>query len=598
MASFQPVCVGIVEANDGYSHHIQEALRELGFGLKLISSAEDFKQAHVVIFSDSGSIELAAQSLQDRGLWSSLNEYLKSGRPYLGVSTGMHVLFENSDDHPELELLGLLPGSVGKLESWDVPVPHMGWNDISCVDPSVVASGGYAEDAPSLYFAHTFCIHPSPENIPHITSVTDYGDQRFISAIVKDNITGVQFHPELSGPTGLNFLKEYIDKLQTNGFAAATGSISGLEDFGELQALPMTMPSVRVAALVNDRKSAAEAFADGADEVMQMHPFNEASTVNTSAFVPIPIAAYFSQGISFESAERHLCSGASRIVVPMDEAMRAVVDFLTTGVATGDTVIERLSRRYGAHAVVVEISAERKLLENPMQPFKRPATSTGDSTALADTVDPTVYDEESFPTLGAAHSVCNSAMDAVHTGGDSGMVQIIAEQDDEHDMLAMLRGMGRTVVHLAEEQADLLYALEDGESETDNKKSKDSLSRMTHCWFSVSVPANAGGSENEKIVRAIDAVVLAKACEILGAGEILLRGTTSDKAFDRPLLNAVQNAVSISVLAAPTTGVSVTSNDYIEVFERTRIKAVAVAPDGPSVREVKESLRSTGVIVR
>ena len=206
----------------------------------------------------------------------------------------MHVLFENSDDHPELEFLGLLPGSVGKLESWDVPVPHIGWNDTSCVDFSVVASGGYAENAPSvrihripfeleprpiitshasllslqLYFAHTYCINPSPDNIPLITSVTDYGDQRFISAIVKDNITGVQFHPELSGPTGLNFLKQYIDKLQTNGFVVAhTEPTSRLEDFGELQALPMTMPSIRVAAVVYDRNTAAEAFADGADEV-------------------------------------------------------------------------------------------------------------------------------------------------------------------------------------------------------------------------------------------------------------------------------------------------------------------------------------------
>ncbi len=97
--------------------------------------------------------------------------------------------------------------------------------------------------------------------------MTDYGDQRFISTIVKDNITGVQFHPELSGPTGLNFLKEYIDELQLNGFAAPAESTLRLEDFGELQALAMTVPSVRVAALVNNRNSAAEAFAHGADEV-------------------------------------------------------------------------------------------------------------------------------------------------------------------------------------------------------------------------------------------------------------------------------------------------------------------------------------------
>ncbi len=96
----------------------------------------------------------------------------------------MHVLFESSDDHPELDLLGLLPGSVGKLESWDVPVPHIGWNDISCVNPSVVASGGYLEDAPSVSILnncndsacrynktmHTFLSYSSISHI-HIVSI-------------------------------------------------------------------------------------------------------------------------------------------------------------------------------------------------------------------------------------------------------------------------------------------------------------------------------------------------------------------------------------------------------------------------------------------
>lgn len=76
-----------------------------------------------------------------------------------------------------------------------------------------------------------------------------------------------------------------------------------------------------------------------------MHPVEQIGAANTSStFVPIPVAAYCSQGMSFESAEAHLCSGASRVVVPMHEAVRAVVDFMTTGVATGESVIERLSR--------------------------------------------------------------------------------------------------------------------------------------------------------------------------------------------------------------------------------------------------------------
>lgn len=82
----------------------------------------------------------------------------------------------------------------------------------------------------------------------------------------------MQFHPELSGPTGLNFLKEYIDKLHTNNFAAeSVESTVRLEDFGELQALPVTMPSVRVVAMVNCLHSAAKASSDGADEVSNIN---------------------------------------------------------------------------------------------------------------------------------------------------------------------------------------------------------------------------------------------------------------------------------------------------------------------------------------
>jgi len=85
-----------------------------------------------------------------------------------------------------------------------------------------------------------------------------------------------------------------------------------------------------------------------------MHPVEVIGAANTSStFVPIPVAAYCSQGMSFESAEEHLCSGASRVVVPMHEAVRAVVDFMTTGVATGESVIERLSRYVNQHAQAV-----------------------------------------------------------------------------------------------------------------------------------------------------------------------------------------------------------------------------------------------------
>lgn len=98
-----------------------------------------------------------------------------------------------------------------------------------------------------------------------IRGVTDYGDQRFISIVNKGNITGVQFHPEKSGSVGLRFLRDYLSQCTrpvSEGVLPTT-----IEDFGELQALPSTTPSCRVAAVASVDHTAAQLYQDGADEV-------------------------------------------------------------------------------------------------------------------------------------------------------------------------------------------------------------------------------------------------------------------------------------------------------------------------------------------
>ena len=150
--------------------------------------------------------------------------------------------------------------------------------------------------------------------------------------------------------------------------------------------------------------------------------------------------------------------------------------------------------------MVVEINAQRVLMENPMKPFKRPDTdSSAPDSASAPCEDP-FDDSEAFPTLSAAHS----AGHASSTGStDEGMVQIIAEAEEEHDVLGMLRGMGRTVVHLEQELAEQFEA--QGEPEGDLVDGVNAqMPLFTHCSFSVLVPSG------EHAGKLVDAVVLAK----------------------------------------------------------------------------------------
>lgn len=152
--------------------------------------------------------------------------------------------------------------------------------------------------------------------------------------------------------------------------------------------------------------------------------------------------------------------------------------------------------------MVVEIEAQRSLMENPMQPFQRPDTtkgSEGPDTNSSPAVD-AAYDDEAFPTLDAAHSAIYNSCAAIV---DDGTVQIVAEADDEHDMLAMLRGMGRTVVHLEQELAEQYEALDAAEQEA-SEQTGVAPSRLTHCSFSVPVVSGAQAG------KSIDAVVLAK----------------------------------------------------------------------------------------
>ena len=131
----------------------------------------------------------------------ALIDEIRIGTPYLGICLGMQVLFESSEEAPNQKGLGILSGSVRKLEA-EVRIPHMGWNTLEGDAKSALCSQQAGQFA---YFAHSFFCPVSNATVRSTTH-----GSTFSSVIEHENIFGVQFHPEKSGALGLSLLQKFV----------------------------------------------------------------------------------------------------------------------------------------------------------------------------------------------------------------------------------------------------------------------------------------------------------------------------------------------------------------------------------------------------
>lgn len=182
-------------------------------GREIITSAEPevARTADVLVVPGQGSFGAFAAAL-DGGLREAVLEKVRAGTPYFGICLGLQILFDEGDEAPGAKGLGLLRGRVRRLDPGLDPasgrpyaLPHIGWNRADVVGPtSIVAPGHY-------YFAHTYAAVPDDPSV--ILTKTTYGDATFASAVQKDGIVGVQFHPEKSQSKGLALVERFFSSL-------------------------------------------------------------------------------------------------------------------------------------------------------------------------------------------------------------------------------------------------------------------------------------------------------------------------------------------------------------------------------------------------
>ncbi len=213
--------IALVDYGAGNIRSVAKALERSDLEPIVTSDPKVVQGADGVLLPGVGAFKDAVCSLENAGLADAIRKVTDHGRPYLGICFGLQLLFEEGEEHGTTRGLGVLRGKVTRFsddlkdESSQVSptrplrVPHIGWNEVRYAGSHPMIERLPASDV--YYFVHSY--RPEPTDVETIVGWTDYGG-RFASAVAKDNVFAVQFHPEKSQAAGKRLLDAYRQWLE------------------------------------------------------------------------------------------------------------------------------------------------------------------------------------------------------------------------------------------------------------------------------------------------------------------------------------------------------------------------------------------------
>lgn len=199
--------VAIIDYGVGNLFSLKSSLKHIGAQSIITADENELKSAERVILPGVGAFGNAVEGLKDRGLDKLIKSLAQIGKPILGICLGMQILYERSFEFSENSGLGIIPGDIislaDKVGDSSLKIPHMGWNNITFKEDSIFPQAGDKY----VYYVHSFY---APVNDYTIAS-SKYGDAEITGIVKKDNVFGMQFHPEKSGDYGLSLLESFVN---------------------------------------------------------------------------------------------------------------------------------------------------------------------------------------------------------------------------------------------------------------------------------------------------------------------------------------------------------------------------------------------------
>jgi glutamine amidotransferase len=203
--------IAVLDYGIGNLRSAEKALQHVGGDARLVTAPAEARGADAVVLPGVGAFGACMDALRASGLDEVAYEAVDAGTPFLGICVGMQLLYDGSDEDPHAKGLGILGGRVRRLPA-GVKHPQMQWNLLQLTRPDDPLVAGLGAE-PWVYFVHSYAAEASDDLI----ATCDYGGD-VVGIVGRDNLWATQFHPEKSGPVGLQLLRNFV------GIVAAAGA--------------------------------------------------------------------------------------------------------------------------------------------------------------------------------------------------------------------------------------------------------------------------------------------------------------------------------------------------------------------------------------
>ena len=198
--------IAIIDYGAGNLRSVHKAFDYLETETVITSDPDVIMAAEKAILPGVGAFGDAMDQLTASGLDKVVMDFIASGKPFLGICLGLHLLFEESEETPGVKGLGYFKGKILKIKGKDLKIPQMGWNKLKFNGECKLFDG--IKDGEYMYFVHSY--YAKPENKEDSAATVIYGDELDI-AVHKNNVYATQFHPEKSGTAGLKLLENFAN---------------------------------------------------------------------------------------------------------------------------------------------------------------------------------------------------------------------------------------------------------------------------------------------------------------------------------------------------------------------------------------------------